>query len=286
MDASSIRVAPAPRVRSPFGEALKRWRAVRRISQMDLAFAAKISARHLSFVETGRSNPSRSVVLRIADALQMPLRDRNILLEAAGYARIYHETDFDDPELADVRRVLEFLLERHEPFSAIVVDRNWNVLLANAAHHALVRLFIGEDPDDIPDVTGNLLRLLFDLRGIRRCVVNWEQVAGALIERLHRESLGSPDEASGQLLQELLAYPGVPESWRSPEPLRPMDLLLPIHLRTETLELRLVSTITVFGTPQDVTLEELRLETFFPADERTDRTIRALQAKKGLATPG
>lgn len=277
METHSASVVSSRAQGSPLGGLLKRWRAARRVSQMDLAFAAKISTRHLSFIETGRANPSRSVVLKIADALQMPLRDRNALLEAAGFARVYRETDLDNPELAQVRRVLEFLLERHEPYSAVVLDRNWNVLLGNTAHHTLLRHLSAYDPDEIPDVAGNLLRSLFDSRGLRPSVVNWEEVAGALIDRLHREAVGRPDEGSSVLLQELLDYPDVPREWRAPDPLRPTELLLPMHFRTEDLELRLVSTITMFGTPQDVTLEEIRLETFFPADEDTDRTIRSIR---------
>lgn len=270
------RLVETPPSAPPLGGLLKRWRAARRMSQMDLAFAAGVSTRHMSFIETGRSNPSRAVVLRIADALQMPLRDRNALLEAAGFARVYRETDLEAPELEPVRRVLEFLLERHEPYSAVVVDTTWNVLLANPPHGALMRRLCLEDPEAIPDATDNLLRALFDPRALRPHIVNWEEVAGTMIERLHRQAVGRPGGPEGALLEALFAYPDVPESWQQSDPLRPMELLLPIHFRAGELELRLASTITVFGTPQDVTLEEIRLETFFPADEASDRAIRKL----------
>jgi transcriptional regulator with XRE-family HTH domain len=248
---------------------------------MDLAFRARISPRHMSFIETGRAAPGRSVVLQIADALEMPLRDRNALLEAAGYARLFSETHLDDADLGPVRRVLEFLLERHEPYSAIVLDRRWNVIMANAAHHALLPRLVPRASLEDPSLAGNLLRLLFDPKGLRPRVANWEEVAGTLIERLHRQSLGRPDRETEGLLDELLEYPDVPEAWRSPDLTRPMELLLPVHLETDDLELRLISTITVFGTPQDVTLEEIRLETFFPADADTERALRQLARSRG-----
>ena len=260
---------------SPVGRVLKRWRSHRRMSQMDLALRAGISARHLSFVETGRSRPSREVVLRLAEALAMPFRDRNTLLVAAGYAPRYRETSLSDEELAPVQRALDFMLAQQEPYGAVVIDRAWNVLRANRPHRALLEAFL--DPDTVPRrAQENLLHLVFDPAALRPFLANWEVVARALVNRLHREIEATADERLRTLLEEALAYPDVPERWRRPEVGSSPPLLLPIHLRRRELEIRLFNTIATIGTPRDVTLQEIRVEAFFPADEETDRAIRAI----------
>lgn len=260
---------------SPVGRLLKQWRSVRRMSQLELALEAGVSARHVSFVETGRSSPSREMVILLAEVLAVPLRERNALLEAAGYARYYRETKLADPELGQVRRVVEFILERHEPYSAVAIDRRWNVLMANRPHRRMLDWLLGDHSLD--DATaGNLLRLTFDPQGLRPRIANWEEVARALIDRVHREVGGSPDEESEAILEEILSYPGVPVRWRVPDLTRPPSVVIPIHLRADGLELALFSAITTLGTAQDVTLQELRIESFFPADETTERAIRAL----------
>lgn len=266
---------PAKERVSPVGRLLKQWRSVRRMSQLELALEAGVSARHLSFVETGRSRPSRRMLLLLADVLSVPLRERNMLLEAAGYARYYRETGLSDPELAHVRQVIEFIIKRHEPYSAVVVDRHWNVLIANRPHERMLAHLL-EDRSIDEATAGNLLRLTFDPMGLRPCISNWEEVARALVDRVHREVGASPDEESEALLEELLSYPGVPDRWRVPDLTRPPPVVIPIRLRAGELELALFSAITTLGTAQDVTLHELRIESFFPADEATDRAIRGL----------
>ena len=260
---------------SPVGQLLKQWRSVRRMSQLELALEAGVSARHLSFVETGRSRPSREMVMLLAEVLAVPLRERNALLEAAGYAGYYREAGLSDPELAHVRQVIDFILERHEPYSAVAVDRHWNVLIANRPHERmLAHLLDGRSIDE--STAGNLLRLTFDPDGLRPCIANWEEVARALLDRVHREIGRSSDEESEALLEELLSYPGVPDRWRVPDLTRSPPVVIPIRLRAGELELALFSAITTLGTALDVTLHELRIESFFPADEATDRAIRGL----------
>lgn len=269
---------------SPVGRLLKQWRSVRRMSQLELALEAGVSARHISFVETGRSRPSREMVMLLAEVLAVPLRERNTLLEAAGHARYYRETGLSAPELAQVRRVIEFILERHEPYSAVAIDRRWNVLMANRPHERMLDRLVGDR--SLPDPTaGNLLRLTFDPDGLRPCIVNWEEVARALVDRVHREIGGSPDEESEALLEELLSYPGVPERWRVPDLTRPPPVVIPIRLRAGDLQVALFSAITTLGTAQDVTLQELRIESFFPADEATDRAIRELASSSRAGIP-
>jgi transcriptional regulator with XRE-family HTH domain len=254
------------------GTLLRHWRAARRVSQLDLALDADVSSRHLSFVETGRSQPSREMVLRLAEALQVPLRERNSLLLAAGYAPVYRETDLGAPEMREARQAVEFILAQQEPYPAVVVDRHWNLLLANQATHRFLALFLPGPPAGPP----NAMRLMFDPQGLRPFVENWEDVAAHLIERVHRDAAGAPPNAPTRaLLEELLAYPGVPTRWRTPQMDRAPSPLLSIAYRKDDLRLSVFSTITTFGTPQDVTLQELRIECFFPADETTRAALSA-----------
>ena len=261
---------PAP----PFGRLLRQWRDVRRISQLELALQAEVSSRHVSFLETGRSQPSRAMVVRLSQVLDLPLRDRNVLLEAAGFARLYGESDLTDPELARVRQVIEFILDRQEPYGAVAVDRRWNVLLANRGHERMLDFLL--DGREHAGASGNLARLVFDEGGLKPFVVNWEQVARAVLERARREVAGRADEEEAAWLESLLSAPGVPERWRAPDPsLRP-PVVIPIQLRKGDFEVSLFTAITTLGTPLDVTLQELRIESFFPADEESDRRIREL----------
>jgi transcriptional regulator with XRE-family HTH domain len=266
---------PAAAEGAPVGQVgtlLRHWRAARRVSQLDLALDADVSSRHLSFVETGRSQPSREMVLRLAEALQVPLRERNALLLAAGFAPVYRETDLGAPELREARQAVEFILAQQEPYPAVVVDRHWNLLMANQATQRFLGLFLPSPPAGPP----NAMRLMFDPRGLRPFVENWEDVAAHLIERVHRDAAGAPpDGETRALLEELLAYPGVPARWRTPQMDRAPAPFLSIAYRKDGLRLSVFSTITTFGTPQDVTLQELRIECFFPADESTRAALSA-----------
>jgi transcriptional regulator with XRE-family HTH domain len=264
-----------PQASVGFGRLLREWRTRRRLSQLDLANEADISSRHVSFIETGRAQPSREMVLRLGRVLDVPLRERNSLLLAAGFAVMYGTTELEAPALAQARRALDFILRQQEPYPAIVVDRHWNILKANNATARLVEQFL--DPAATTELGLNAMRLMFHPRGFRPHIVNWEAMAAALIQWLHRDVLsGLGDAGTQDLVKELLSYPGVPDRWRMLD----LDIstapFLPIEFRKGELELRFFSTLTTLGTPYDVTLQELRVEAFFPADERTEDTARRL----------
>ena len=254
------------------GALLRHWRSTRRLSQLALALDADISSRHLSFVETGRSQPSREMVLRLADALEIPLRERNALFVAAGYAPQYFETGLSAPEMAQMRSAIELILGHQEPYPAFVLDRHWDIRMSNQAAPRCTRFLLGAEPTE-----SNMMRLVLHPNGLRPMMPNWEETAGDLIRDLHNQIAGSPsDERSKELLAEVLAYPGVPARWRTREIGVPTTPLLTTTFRKGKVELRFFSTFTTFGTPQDVTLEELRIECSFPADEATAATCREL----------
>jgi transcriptional regulator with XRE-family HTH domain len=265
----SPRPLPAPQV----GALLREWRAARRLSQLDLALTAGLSARHLSCVETGKAQPSREVIARLADALDVPLRERNALLVAAGYAPSYPETPLSTPQLAQVRRAIELTLQQQEPYPAFLLDRHWNVLMANGAAARVNRFLLGGRAS----AHRNMLRQIFDPNELRPVLVNWEEVAGDLIRHLHHTVAAAPaDGVARALLEEVLAYPGVPTRWRTRELGTPSSPLLTTVFRREGQELRLFSTLTTFGTPRDVTLDELHIECCFPEDEATAELCRVL----------
>jgi transcriptional regulator with XRE-family HTH domain len=249
-----------------FGVLLRRWRGVRRVSQLDLALDADISTRHLSCVETGRAQPSREMVLRLAEALQIPLRERNALLLAAGYAPLYRHTGLNTPELQAAHRTVEFLMAQHEPYPVLVVDRYWNTLKMNAGAKRFFALFPGCD-----SVTPhNGVRLVFHPQGLRPFIENWESVAARIIQRVHREAAANPsDETMKCFLEELLSYPDVPSRWRMLDLEGTPPPFLTINYLWKNSTLRLFSALTTFGTALDIALQELRIESFFPADEAT-----------------
>jgi transcriptional regulator with XRE-family HTH domain len=200
---------------SPVGHLVRHWRHVRRLSQLALALEAATTSRHLSFIESGRSQPSREMVLRLARVLDVPIRERNQLLLAAGYAPLYGEAGLAAEESAAVRAALERILTAHEPYPAVVMDRHWNVLKTNDAADLFFGWLVGDADARQP---ANVIRLMFDPEGIRPFVLNWEAAADALVQRVHREAVGGiPDPATIALLEEALAYPGVPAQWRSPD---------------------------------------------------------------------
>jgi transcriptional regulator with XRE-family HTH domain len=259
---------------NPLGQLLRAWRATRGYSQLDLAMRSGFSSRHVSFIETGRTQPSRQALLTLAETLDVPLRERNDLLEAGGYAHVYRETPLAADEMRHIRGVLQFILDRHEPYGAVVLDRYSNLLMANDAATSLLGALV--DPSLLAG-TPNLLRTVFHPQGLRRCIVNWEDVAQHLARRAERElsHLGDDKEAAA-LLAEMREYVGpVVRQTR----LNTAELLLPVHLRRDGFELRLFSTIMTLGTPQDVTLQELRIETFFPADDESKERVRALRSQ-------
>lgn len=272
--------SPRPTLAAPAGALLREWRTVRRLSQLELALEAEISARHLSCVETGKAQPSREVLARLADALDMPLRERNALLVAAGYAPSHPETALGTPALAQIRRAIEFTLAQQEPYPAFLLNRHWDVLMANGAAQRVTRHAMRGRPS----VHANMLRQFMDPADLRASVVNWEEVAGELVRHLHQAIAAAPsDTVARALLDEVLAYPGVPARWRRREPGTAPSPLLTTVLRGEDRELAFFSTITTFGTPRDVTLEELHVECCFPMDEATAQLCRALARDEAAA---
>ncbi|WP_338768297.1 helix-turn-helix transcriptional regulator [Massilia sp. METH4] len=255
---------------SDFAHALRYWRGRRGFSQLKLATEAEISQRHISFLESGRSQPSRELILKLGLVLDVPLRHRNAMLLAAGFAPAYQERNLTDPEMAAVRTALEFMLAQAAPYPALVVDRLWNLVMANEPAAAMMRFFLGLPPHaPIPrDGSVNVIRMALDPQGLRPCIVNWEEVCADQLQWIAREAMSDgPGSEAQALLVELLALPGIEVAARVPNLERRALPFLPITLRKGDVELNLFTTITTLGTPRDVTVHELRLESFFPADD-------------------
>jgi transcriptional regulator with XRE-family HTH domain len=257
------------------GGILREWRQRRRMSQLDLALEANISARHLSFVETGRAQPSRDMVLHLAERLDVPLRERNVLLTAAGYAPIFPERRYEDPGLASARRAIDLLLKGHEPFPALAVDRHWTLLAANGA---VAPLLEGADVRLLaPPV--NVLRLSLHPEGLGPRIANYGEWRAHVLTRLRQQTDLTADPELIALMNEIAAYPA-PSARRRPAAAADYGgVAVPFQLATERGVLSFFSTTTIFGTPVDVTLSEIALETFFPADEATADALR--QSRRG-----
>jgi len=265
---------------SAVGALLREWRTARRLSQLELAMEVEVSTRHLSFIETGRSKPSREMVLLLSSALDVPLRDRNALLHAAGYAPAYRETDLMSPEMEQMRQALKLILRQHEPFIAVAFDRSRDLVMFNEAFARLAGFLGMADRLRDPPLTVtrpprlNLVHLLFAPEGLRPFIANWEQVSQAVVARVRREAAVDRDPATQQLLESLQAYPGVVTRQRETAPQDPLELVLPVEMRIGEQTLRFFTTLTSLGTPLDVTLQELHIESFHAADVPTERLIR------------
>lgn len=280
-----------------FGMLLKQWRNQRGFSQLDLALTSQVSQRHISFLESGRAKPSQDMVLQLAAFLEIPLRQQNLMLSAAGFAPIHSETDLSAPEIASVRKALDFMLHKQEPYPAFAIDRYWNLLLTNDAADRLLAAFIDRETlqtQFYQDGKVNLMRVMFHPQGLRPFVVNWEDFAGHLLQRVHREAMSTSFSAIGEsaqkelimangqsdrsveLFSELMSYPGVSDIWRTSNRVAANTLLLTVHLKRNLLELQFFSTIATLGTSYDITLQELRIECLFPADEATEQNWHKL----------
>src|SRR3954464_4776688 len=252
------------------GDHLREWRQRRHLSQLDLAVDAEISARHLSFVETGRATPSRDMVLKLAERLDVPLRERNVLLVAAGYAPAFPQRSLDDPALKSARQAIDLVLRAHEPNPALAYDRHWNLVTANR----MVAPLLEGVPERLLGQPFNILRLAFHPEGLAPRTINLAEWAAHLLERLHRQCEATADPELIKLYHDLKAYP-IPAR---PGPIAPDQVAIPFKLRRNGEVLSFISTTMVFGTPVDVTLSELALETFFPADELTAARMREIAA--------
>ncbi len=257
-----------------FAALLKHWRRQRGSSQLDLALAADVSARHVSFLETGRSSPTAEMVLRLATTLGVPLRQTNAMLEAAGHGPVYE--DIPDVLPPAVARALEAMKAHHEPYPLLVVDRTYQVLDANAGGGRMLdALFPGCEPPY------NLARLTFDPNGAQPYLVNFDEVGRALLWRIQREVLADPTaDALRDLLDELLAMPTVSPDWRRVDLSVPSDPTVVVHLRHDDVDLRFLTTVTAFQAPQNVVVEELRVESWFPCDDATVVAFRDLAAAR------
>lgn len=267
--------APSPQT-PPVGTLLRDWRQRRRLSQLDLALDTEVSARHLSFIETGRATPSRDMLLRLAERLDIPLRERNTMLMAAGHAPAYAERTLADPSMASAQRAVSLILQGHMPYPAIAVDSHWNLLQTNPIAQVLMS---GVDPSLLQGRV-NVLRASLHPKGFAPNIVNGADWRAHLLARLHQQIEASGDPVLSALLDELRDYP-VPAQEGTATHSPDDDLggvAVPLRLRTPFGVLSFISTTTVFGTPVDITLSELALETFFPADEATQQALKALAA--------
>lgn len=258
-----------------FGQLLKQWRSQRNFSQLDLSVASNVSQRHISFLESGRSSPSREMVLTLSAVLDIPLRQQNKMLTAAGFAALYSEFDLSDPEVAPIRRALEFTLQQQEPYPALVMDRYWNQVMMNKGAERLIG-WLTEERELSAEIGFNLIKLMLHPQGIREHVENWEIVASHLIHRVYRETQTDGEHQSQSLFKSLLTYSAVDRLWRSPiKENWQLPLLNTIFLKGQQ-RLSFFTTLTTLGTPQDITLQELRLECLFPSDSETEDVFRAL----------
>lgn len=266
MSANLAAIASFPSI----GDLVRQWRQRRRISQMELALEAGLSTRHLSFIETGRSRPSAELLMAMAEQLDVPLRERNRMLMAAGYAPRYAQRSLDAPDMRPVHAALTRLLDAHQPYPGLVLDRHWNVVLANPAAMALAGLL----PEFLRTPALNIYRASLHPEGLARYTRNLEDWAAHLLANLHRSVESSDDPALLALEAEVLAYPGMREAARRAP--GEQGLLIACQLDLPMASLSLFTTVTSFGTPQDVTLQELCVEMFYPADDASEKALRAL----------
>ena len=259
-----------------FQSVCRQWRQMRKLSQLDLALAANISQRHISWLETGRSQPSRDMVIRLSEAMEIPLRERNVLLQSAGFASLYNESALNEPRMAPVLEALEKVLQHHNPLPAVVIDRLWNLKMHNSAAELMLQLC------DLPDMQEqsnngekdiNLFELTLHPKGLRPFISNWEQIAPALVQRLQVETLASGDPEVQSRFETLMELAG-PLHFLEPA-LGSLLPVLPLELNVDGLELSLFSVISTFGTPQDITTDELRIEAFYPSNEATQAFFQA-----------
>lgn len=251
-----------------FGPALKSWRARRRLSQLDLAVEADISTRHISFLETGRAKPSRDMVLKLAERLEVPMRERNALLTLAGFAALHAERSLDAPDMSAARAAVERLLKAHEPYPALAIDRGWTLVMANAAIGPL----LAGAAEHLLTGPINILRLTLHPEGLASRIRNLAQWRAHVLERLRVQFAASADPAILALLEEMWTYPAPPGPRAVADPTG--GIVTPLILDGPDGPLSFISTTTVFGTPLDITLSEIAIESFFPADDETARRLR------------
>jgi len=279
--ATTLKPVSASSTRGLFGELLREWRMTRNLTQLDLALEAGVSQRHVSFLESGRSQPSRPMILQLAEALELPLRERNVLLDSAGFAALYEHRALAGSAMQPVRDALEMQLRHHEPYPALVVDRDWNLLMANTALHQLFS-FLGDVQkvwaETNPDGGKNVMRLTMHPAGLRSYCQNWDELAPAMLQRVRRDAKLTGSPVLTQLLEELQADPDLRPHWNRPIVDIAPQPVYAMTLGAGDMSVSLFSMISTFGTPQDITTDELRIELFFPADDDSAERLRALSS--------
>lgn len=283
ISASASASAPTSPEQPPFGRLLRQWRELRKHSQLALALEANVSQRHLSFLESGRAQPSREMALTLAEVLDIPWRERNLLLNAAGFAAVFPQRALQNDEMAVVREGLELTLKHHEPYPALVVNRQWDMLMSNTAAQRFLALL--GPPDEVwqrvdPSGGRNVMRMSFHPQGMQPLLKNWERVAGLLLSRLQREAAADPThQALQQLVADISQFPGVPadttpQAWVQAMP----PPIFPLEFDVGGNTLRVFTMVSTFGTALDITADELKVETFFPMDEFSREFFRTLAA--------
>lgn len=263
---------------SPFGDLMRNYRKAQRFSQLDLSLEADVSARHISFLETGKSNPSRNLVLTMAKVLQAPHKETNLLLNAAGFASVYSQFDWHSAEMGPIQKALKYQLRSHMPYPAVVIDGLWNLLMVNEAHEQIEGLVRQLKPD-FPD-TKNLVLQLFDANGYKDFLSNWQEVACFLLRRLYQESVLYQDRKEiPQLIERLLSYPDVPPDWREFLPMANASPVIALEFDIMGVEISLFSSIATFGTAVDVNLQDIRIESYFPADEASEMFLQNMTSQ-------
>jgi transcriptional regulator with XRE-family HTH domain len=253
--------------KNELGDLLKQWRGIRGRSQLAVSVDTGISQRQISFIESGRSVPTRSTLMGIAQALEVPLRERNALLLAAGYAPLYSHAAWNADEMKSIGKALDRMIAQHEPYPAMVMDRYWNVLRTNDAAPQFFGCFIDMSARPSPR---NMLHLMFDPKGLRPFIADWEALARTLIQRVHREAVGhAVDQKTRDLVTDLLAYPDVQPDWRAPERLSALPMI-PMRFVKDGATMSYFSLVTSVGTPQTIAAQELRVECMYPADDETE----------------
>jgi len=260
-----------------FPRLLRSWRSKRRLSQLELALRSGVSQRHLSFLESGRARPSRSMILQLSETLEVPLRERNDWLLAAGFAPLFRERPLDDPQMTQVMTAVRMMLKNHEPFPAVAIDRAWNIRLSNEPFDGLVAMLGNEIWTRIGGAERNLMRLFFHPNGIRPFVVNWTAIAPLLWHRARREAEALGGQEMKAVLSDLSQHQDAETLWSAED--AALVPVLPLAMEKEGMRVSLFTVIATFGTAQDVTADELRIESFFPADEATERLFRSAAAR-------
>lgn len=266
-----------------FSKIIKAWRALRKYSQLALACDAGISQRHLSFLESGRAKPSREMVINLSETLDIPLRDRNLMLTAAGFAPAYKERALNDEEMQPIYEALQRSITHHEPYPAIVVDGDWNLVMSNHATLSLIKL-LGE-PEKIwaavdPSGLKNVYRLTFHPKGLRALISNWDILAPQMLSRLQKEANEDPNnQALSKLLADIISMTQQDEGYSKTAVSTPLMPILPMEISLNGMCLNVFSMISTFGTAVDVTASELKIESFFPADAQTEQVFKALSEK-------